>query len=80
MPHILQGCILPGIYKFLMRRIAFLLSIGFLFFNLHHAFGQDQRVADSLAMIYQEDNLEGTEKLELLKELAYNELNDREYP
>jgi serine phosphatase RsbU (regulator of sigma subunit) len=35
-------------------------------------------VADSLARIYNEDILEGTDKLELLKELSFNELNDRE--
>jgi len=33
-------------------------------------------VADSLARIYQEDRLEGVDKLELLKDLAFNELND----
>jgi len=50
----------------------------FLFLNLHPASGQDQRVADSLAVIYQAGVLEGTEKLELLKDLSFNELNDRE--
>jgi serine phosphatase RsbU (regulator of sigma subunit) len=40
--------------------------------------GQDQRVADSLALIYQEDKLEGEDKMQLLKELAFNEMNDRE--
>jgi len=69
---------LPQFFQDLKTRIVFFLFVGNLFFNLHHAFGQDQRVADSLAIIYQEDNLEGTEKLELLKELAFNELNDRE--
>ena len=62
----------------LNRKTTCFLLIGFLFFNLNHAFGQDQRVADSLAIIYQENNLEGTEKFKLLKELAFNELNDRE--
>jgi len=61
-----------------MRRTAFILLAGFLFFPLSFVFGQDQRVADSLARIYQEDRLEGTEKLEILKGLAFNELNDRE--
>jgi serine phosphatase RsbU (regulator of sigma subunit) len=35
-------------------------------------------VADSLAIIYQEDKLEGEAKMNLLKELAFNEMNDRE--
>lgn len=61
-----------------MRSIAHMLLAGFLFFHLSYAAAQDQRVADSLARIYQEDKLEGTEKLELLKGLAFNELNDRE--
>jgi serine phosphatase RsbU (regulator of sigma subunit) len=58
--------------------MACFLLTGFLFFNLNHALGQDQRVADSLAMIYQENILEGTEKMELLKDLAFNELNNRD--
>ena len=55
-----------------------MLLICFLCFNLLNAFGQDQRVADSLALIYQEDNLEGEEKLELLNDLTFNELKNRE--
>ena len=61
----------------LKRRKAYFLLICFLCFGLHHVVGQDQRVADSLARIYQEDKLEGTEKMHLLKELSFNELNDR---
>jgi len=62
----------------LKRRKAYFLFICFLCFSLHHVAGQDQRVADSLALIYQEDKLEGEDKLELLNDLAFNELNDRE--
>ncbi len=40
--------------------------------------GQDQKIADSLAIIYQEDILTGVGKLELLRNLAFNELNDHE--
>jgi len=58
--------------------MACFLLMGFLFLNLHYALGQDQRVADSLARIYQQDILEGEEKLDLLKDLAFNELNDGE--
>lgn len=52
------------------------LLIVFLCVNLLHGFGQDQRVADSLALIYHEGNLQGVEKMELLKDLSFNELND----
>ncbi len=38
--------------------------------------GQDQRIADSLAGIYREGRLAGTEKMELLKNLAFHEGND----
>jgi tetratricopeptide (TPR) repeat protein len=37
---------------------------------------QDQRVADSLGRIYKKGRLTGNEKLELLRNLAFNELND----
>jgi len=37
---------------------------------------QDQRVADSLKIIYKEGKLQGIEKLKLLSKLSYNELND----
>ncbi len=77
MPHLFQGCILAGIKFIPMRRLACFLLMSFLCFMPHPVSGQDQRVADSLARIYQQDNLEGTEKLELLKNLAFNELNDR---
>jgi serine phosphatase RsbU (regulator of sigma subunit) len=56
----------------------YFLLIGYLCFGFYSIYGQDQRVSDSLAIIYQEDNLEGTEKLDLLKELSFNEMNDRE--
>lgn len=38
--------------------------------------GQDQRIADSLTLIYQKNEIVGTEKLELLRNLAFNEQND----
>ena len=59
-------------------KLSHFLLICFLCFGLHHVVGQDQRVADSLAPIYQEDKLEGEEKMELLIDLAYNEMRDRE--
>ena len=54
------------------------LLMGFLFLNICFSFGQDQRIADSLTIIYQENRLVGIEKLELLKDLSFNELNDIE--
>ncbi|MDX2415601.1 MAG: tetratricopeptide repeat protein [Bacteroidales bacterium] len=59
-----------------MRRVAFILFLGLLSFKPQLVIGQDQRVADSLAVIYQEDILEGKDKLELLRGLSFNELND----
>jgi len=38
--------------------------------------GQNQRIADSLVKIYQEGKLEDTAKLELLRKLSFNEVND----
>ena len=51
---------------------AYYLLIGFFCFFIQHVIAQDQRVADSLEVIYQEDKLVGKEKLELLKNLAFN--------
>lgn len=39
-------------------------------------FCQDQKIADSLAKIYQQDTLQDTLKLELLRNLAFNEVKD----
>ncbi len=52
------------------------LIIGFFCFIIQSGFGQDQKVADSLAKIYQQDTLEGTAKLKLLNDLSFNEVND----
>lgn len=38
--------------------------------------GQDQRIADSLTLVYKKNELASTEKLELLRNLAFNELKD----
>ena len=40
--------------------------------------GQDQRIADSLAKIYSEGNVDDTARLELLRNLSFNEVNDLE--
>lgn len=49
---------------------------GFFCFITHCAAAQDQRLADSLARIYKADTLEGTAKLELLRTLSFNEVNN----
>jgi class 3 adenylate cyclase len=51
------------------------LLIGF-FCIIQSAFSQDQKLADSLAVIYQKDELEDTAKMELLKNLSFNEMRD----
>lgn len=42
----------------------------------HYAYGQDQKVADSLLVIYQKDNLKDTQKLQLLADLSFNEVKN----
>jgi class 3 adenylate cyclase len=56
------------------------LCIVIVFFQLHCTLGyaQDQRLADSLKKNYRENRLIGVEKLELLRNLAFNENNDLE--
>lgn len=54
---------------------AYYLLIGF-FFIVQNISGQNQKVADSLAKIYQNDILRDTAKLELLRNLSFNEVND----
>jgi adenylate cyclase len=51
------------------------LLIGF-FCMIHCVFSQDQKVADSLATIYQEGKLEDTARMELLRQLSFNEMRD----
>ena len=59
-------------------RKAYYLLIGFFYCIVHLMSGQDQRIADSLSKVYQNDRLAGLEKLELLRNLAFNELSDLE--
>ena len=51
-------------------------ALCFLFFLSETAWGQEQKVADSLKLIYAKGNLKGTEKLELLRNLAFNEVDN----
>ncbi len=46
------------------------------FFFIQLLFGQDQKIADSLKMIYREGKTVGTEQLELLRNLCFNEISD----
>jgi len=57
---------------------AYYLLIGFFIFTIHAVFGQEQKIADSLAKIYKENKLADTDtaKLRLLRNLSFNEVND----
>jgi len=50
--------------------------IGIFYFNIQVITSQDQRISDSLAVIYQLDTSRGEAKLELLRGLSFNERND----
>ena len=49
-----------------------------LFFNLLNSYAQDQKAADSLAKIYQKNKLSKIDKMELLRNLAFNETTNLE--
>ncbi len=57
---------------------AYYLLIGFFFGNIHITSSQDQKLVDSLTIIYQQGKLESTEKLELLRNLSFHSANDLE--
>ena len=50
--------------------------LGIFLLVIHPVSGQDQKIADSLAMIYKDYLPEDTVKLELLRNLSYNEMRD----
>ena len=56
-------------------RVCFLL-ISFLCLILSGVYSQDQKVADSLAFIYNKGKLNDTVRLELLRQLSFNEVKD----
>jgi len=60
----------------LIRWKAYYLWIGFLCFIHSAALAQDQKVADSLAVIYNSNILDDTAKLELLTNLSFNEVKN----
>src|SRR5688572_3439992 len=55
---------------------AYYFIIGFLFLMITPVSAQDQKVADSLAKIYKQDIADDTAKLELLRNLSFNEGKD----
>jgi len=59
-----------------INRKAYYIIIGLFFFFMNSSFAQDQRIADSLAIHYQDDQIQGLERIKLLEELTFNELND----
>lgn len=61
-----------------LNKSAYYSMIGLFCLFLTSSFGQDQRIADSLRIIYDQDVLEGPAKLDLLRQLSFNELNDLE--
>ncbi|MBT8260908.1 MAG: tetratricopeptide repeat protein, partial [Bacteroidia bacterium] len=54
---------------------AYYILIGF-FFLISSAFTQDQKVADSLYIIYQKNDFQGEDRMQLLLKLGLNEMND----
>ena len=56
-------------YSFTSALFVFLLPLSIIS-------AQEQKVADSLVKIYQKGNIENTEKLELLRNLSFNEVNN----
>jgi serine phosphatase RsbU (regulator of sigma subunit) len=55
---------------------AYYFLIVFLLFISHNLYSQNQKVADSLARIYQTNKLTDTARLELLRNLSFNEVQD----
>ena len=60
---------------FYKRKVYYVL-MGFFYFFSISIVAQDQQIADSLAKIYQADTIRGEARLELLRNLSFNELND----
>lgn len=52
------------------------MAVGFLCLMTHFVAAQNQKVADSLARIYRQGTLKDTAKMELLRNLAFNEVAD----
>jgi len=52
------------------------LAVVLVFSGQNYLWGQQQKVADSLRLIYLSDTVSGIDKLILLRELAFHEIND----
>jgi two-component system NtrC family sensor kinase len=52
------------------------LLFSFIWINIYPIFAQEQKIADSLAAIYQQKSLTDSAELELLRDLSFNELRD----
>lgn len=61
--------------RFKIKRYFFSLTCFFCLLY-SHVFAQDQKLADSLAKIYEQGNVPDEEKLELLRNLSFNEMRD----
>jgi len=60
----------------LSKRMARYLMTGFFYLAGYIVSAQDQRIADSLVKIYHADTLKEEAKMELLRNLSFNEVND----
>ncbi len=62
--------------RFYNSIVGILILVYFIFLQSTTAFGQNQKVADSLKLIYKKGNFNSLQKLELLRNLSFNEIND----
>ncbi len=60
----------------IFKKTHFFSFLVFFWLSIDLAFSQDQKVADSLAKIYQKGLLTDSEKLGLLEDLSFNEMKD----
>ena len=58
------------------RKWAYVFLTVFFYFFFQSISAQDQRIADSLAQIHETDTVQGLAKMELLRELSFNEINN----
>ncbi|WP_264564581.1 adenylate/guanylate cyclase domain-containing protein [Flavobacterium sp. N3904] len=63
------------VFNYLKKSPIFL---GMLFFQQFTVYTQNQKIADSLVKIYKEKKLNSSDKMELLRNLAFNETNNAE--
>lgn len=64
------------LHTLILKTITSYLTIAFFFSAINSLIAQDQRIADSLAIYYNDDKIKGLERIILLEALTYNELND----